>query len=85
MTSTATDFPADRRKFSTYWQKGSRLLGRLPPKPRRNEGEGGAGRWHAATVSGGAGRPARLRVFCCKGVTDPAQSARGRAHSRSAP
>ena len=28
-----TDFPADRRKFSAYWQKGSRLLGRLPPKP----------------------------------------------------
>ena len=21
-----TDFPADRRKFSAYWQKGSRLL-----------------------------------------------------------
>ena len=39
-----TDFPADRRKFSAYWQKGSRLLGRLPPKPRRNEGEGAAAR-----------------------------------------
>ena len=39
-----TDFPADRRKFSAYWQKGSRLLGRLPPKPQRNEGEGAAAR-----------------------------------------
>jgi (3,5-dihydroxyphenyl)acetyl-CoA 1,2-dioxygenase len=34
-----TDFPADRRKFSTYWQKSSRLVGQLPSKPRRNEGE----------------------------------------------
>jgi len=39
-----TDFPADRRKFSAYWQKGSRLLGRLPPKPQRNEGEHAAAR-----------------------------------------
>ena len=30
-----TDFPADHRKFSAYWQKGSRLLRRLPPKPQR--------------------------------------------------
>src|SRR5262245_30909883 len=34
-----TDFPADRRKFSNYWQKSSRLVGQLPAKPRRNEGE----------------------------------------------
>src|SRR5215470_15736294 len=34
-----TDFPADRRKFSGYWEKSSRLTGQLPPKPRRNEGE----------------------------------------------
>ena len=39
-----TDFPADRRKFSAYWQKGARLLGRLPPKPQRNEAEGAAAR-----------------------------------------
>ena len=39
-----TDYPADRRKFSAYWQKGSRLLGRLPPKPQRTEGEGAAAR-----------------------------------------
>ncbi|MGZ3324525.1 MAG: hypothetical protein ACXU9C_26610, partial [Xanthobacteraceae bacterium] len=39
-----TDFPADRRKFSTYWQKASRLLGRLPHKPRRNAGEHAAAR-----------------------------------------
>jgi thioesterase DpgC len=34
-----TDFPADRRKFSGYWQKSARLIGRLPPKPRRGERE----------------------------------------------
>jgi thioesterase DpgC len=38
----ATDFPADRQKFSTYWQKSTRLVGRLPPKPRRGEREHGA-------------------------------------------
>ncbi|MGZ3362566.1 MAG: hypothetical protein ACXU84_24860, partial [Xanthobacteraceae bacterium] len=39
-----TDFPADRRKFSAYWQKASRLLGRLPHKLRRNAGEHAAAR-----------------------------------------
>ncbi|HET7256170.1 MAG TPA: enoyl-CoA hydratase/isomerase family protein [Xanthobacteraceae bacterium] len=39
-----TDFPADRRKFSAYWQKASRLLGRLPHKPRRNAVEHAAAR-----------------------------------------
>ncbi|HEY1363385.1 MAG TPA: enoyl-CoA hydratase/isomerase family protein [Xanthobacteraceae bacterium] len=34
-----TDFAADRRKFSAYWQKSSRLLGLLPSKPRRSEAE----------------------------------------------
>jgi thioesterase DpgC len=34
-----TDFPADRRKFSGYWQRSARLLGRLPHKPRRSERE----------------------------------------------
>ena len=34
-----TDFPADRRRFSGYWQKSMRLIGRLPPKPRRGERE----------------------------------------------
>ncbi len=38
-----TDFPADRRKFSDYWQKSARLLGQLPPKPRRNAAEHAAG------------------------------------------
>src|ERR1700674_2008840 len=37
-----TDFPADRKKFSAYWQKSSRLLGRLPGKPRRSEPEAAA-------------------------------------------
>lgn len=34
-----TDFPADRRKFSAYWQRSARLTGRLPPKARRGENE----------------------------------------------
>jgi (3,5-dihydroxyphenyl)acetyl-CoA 1,2-dioxygenase len=53
-----TDFPADRRKFSTYWQKSSRLVGQLPPKPRRNEGEQAA----AAVVAERA-REARVRFL----------------------
>jgi (3,5-dihydroxyphenyl)acetyl-CoA 1,2-dioxygenase len=39
-----TDYAADREKFSTYWQRSARLIGRLPPKPRRNEGEHAAAR-----------------------------------------
>lgn len=53
-----TDFPADRRKFSNYWQKSSRLIGRLPPKPRRTEGEQAA----AAIVAERA-REARVRFL----------------------
>jgi (3,5-dihydroxyphenyl)acetyl-CoA 1,2-dioxygenase len=53
-----TDFPADRRKFSNYWQKSSRLVGQLPPKPRRNEGEQAA----AAVVAERA-REARVRFL----------------------
>jgi thioesterase DpgC len=34
-----TDFPADRRTFSSYWQKSARLLGRLPLKARREARE----------------------------------------------
>ncbi len=34
-----TDFPADRRTFSAYWQRSARLRGGLPPKPRRNAAE----------------------------------------------
>jgi thioesterase DpgC len=34
-----TDFPADRRKFSAYWQRSARLTGRLPAKGRRGESE----------------------------------------------
>src|SRR5262245_42936806 len=53
-----TDFPADRRKFSNYWQRSSRLVGQLPPKPRRNEGEQAA----AAVVDERA-REARVRFL----------------------
>ncbi|MGA7490785.1 MAG: enoyl-CoA hydratase/isomerase family protein [Xanthobacteraceae bacterium] len=34
-----TDFPADRGKFSGYWDKSARLLGQFPHKPRRNARE----------------------------------------------
>src|SRR5215475_2067180 len=34
-----TDCPADRKKFSSYWEKSARLLGRLPRKARRKEAE----------------------------------------------
>ncbi len=34
-----TDFPADCRKFSAYWQRSARLRAQLPPKPRRNAAE----------------------------------------------
>jgi thioesterase DpgC len=53
-----TDFPADRRRFSNYWQKASRLVGQLPAKPRRNEVEQAA----AATVAERA-REARVRFL----------------------
>ena len=53
-----TDFPADRRKFSGYWQKSARLVGRLPHKPRRNEKEQAA----AAVVAERA-RDARVRFL----------------------
>jgi thioesterase DpgC len=39
-----TDFPNDRKRFSAYWQKSSRLLGRLPSKPHRGAAEIGAAR-----------------------------------------
>jgi thioesterase DpgC len=53
-----TDFPADRRKFSGYWQKAARLIGRLPPKPRRSERE------HAAAdLIVERAREARLRFL----------------------
>src|SRR5262245_1262467 len=53
-----TDFPADRRKFSNYWQKASRLVGQLAAKPRRNEDEQAA----AAVVAERA-REARVRFL----------------------
>jgi thioesterase DpgC len=53
-----TDFPADRRKFSSYWQKSTRLVGRLPPKPRRNDRE------HAAAdLIAERAREARVRFL----------------------
>ena len=33
------DFSADCATFSEYWRRSAQLLGRLPPKPRRNASE----------------------------------------------
>ena len=54
----ATDFAADREKFSAYWQISARLLGRLPQKPRHNAREDAA----AALIQDKA-RDARLRFL----------------------
>ncbi len=35
----STDFSADRKRFSDYWARSTRLLGRLPGKPHRSERE----------------------------------------------
>ncbi|MFL6798284.1 MAG: enoyl-CoA hydratase/isomerase family protein [Xanthobacteraceae bacterium] len=35
----ATDFSADRKRFGGYWDSCSRLIGRLPRRPRRNASE----------------------------------------------
>jgi (3,5-dihydroxyphenyl)acetyl-CoA 1,2-dioxygenase len=51
-----TDFPADRRRFSAFWEKSARLLGQLPQKSRRTEREDAA----AAAIVGRA-REARIR------------------------
>jgi (3,5-dihydroxyphenyl)acetyl-CoA 1,2-dioxygenase len=54
----ATDFAANRARFSAYWQISARLLGRLPQKPRRNAREDAA----AALIQDKA-RDARLRFL----------------------
>ena len=53
-----TDFPADWKKFSGYWQRSARLLGRLPHKPRRSEREQAA-----AQLIQDRSRDARLRFL----------------------
>jgi (3,5-dihydroxyphenyl)acetyl-CoA 1,2-dioxygenase len=39
-----TDFASDRSRFSAWWETSARLLARLPPPARRNEGESAAAR-----------------------------------------
>ncbi len=52
------DFSADRKKFSDYWARSTRLLARLPHKPRRSERE------HAAAgLLQDSGRDARVRFL----------------------
>ncbi len=57
-----TDFPADRGKFSGYWDKSARLLGQFPHKPRRNARE-----CAAAELIQDRSREARVRFLKCHG------------------
>jgi thioesterase DpgC len=52
------DFPADCRTFSDYWARSTRLLGRLPQKPRRSEREQAA-----ASLLQDRARDARVRFL----------------------
>src|SRR5438132_2178863 len=54
----STDFSADRTRYSGYWLKSARLLGRLPPKARRSEREQAA-----AQLIQHAARDARVRLL----------------------
>src|SRR5262249_49317165 len=53
-----TDFPADRKKFGSYWEKSARLIGRLPRKARRKEIEQAA-----AHILQDRAREARVRFL----------------------
>jgi thioesterase DpgC len=53
-----SDFAADCGKFSDYWQRSSRLLARLPLKPRRNDPEQAA-----ASLIHDRARSARVRFL----------------------
>jgi thioesterase DpgC len=53
-----TDFPADRRRFSAYWQRAARLVGRLPRKAHR-----GAAEQAAAALLQERARAARVRFL----------------------
>jgi (3,5-dihydroxyphenyl)acetyl-CoA 1,2-dioxygenase len=70
-----SDFAADRRKFSDYWGQSTRLLGRLPRKPRRSERE-----QEAAALVQERARAARSRFLRAHGdaVYDALTQARSR-------
>ena len=53
-----TDFSADRSRYSSYWLIAGRLLGQLPPKPRRKPQEQAA-----AQLIQDAAREARVRFL----------------------
>jgi thioesterase DpgC len=53
-----TDFSADCKTFSDYWARATRLLGRLPHKPRRSEREQAA-----AALLQDTARAARVRFL----------------------
>ncbi len=59
-----TDFTADRQKFSDYWARSTRLLGRLPAKPRRSEREQAA-----AGLLQDTARTARGQFLCLPHAT----------------
>jgi (3,5-dihydroxyphenyl)acetyl-CoA 1,2-dioxygenase len=53
-----SDFTADRPRFSAYWEKAHRLVGRLPAPAHRNDAER-----HAAQTIVAAARAARVRFL----------------------
>src|SRR5262249_28001493 len=57
-----TDFADDCTRFAAFWQESARLLARLPPPARRNEGERAA----AQTIEDAA-RAARSRFLATHG------------------
>ena len=56
--AATNEFSNYRQKFSDYWGESARLLGRLPAKPRRSEGEQAA-----ASVLQESARDARVRFL----------------------
>jgi len=70
-----TEYGSDRSRFSAYWQRSTRLLARLPPRPRRSEREQAA----AATIHDAA-RAARSRFLAshCDAVYDALTDRRAR-------
>src|SRR5262245_30057240 len=54
----ARDYAVDRERFSAFWQASTRLVGRLPQRPRRSAAEQGA-----AEIIHDAARDARARFL----------------------
>ncbi|MFL4977323.1 MAG: enoyl-CoA hydratase/isomerase family protein [Xanthobacteraceae bacterium] len=70
-----TEYGSDCSRFSAYWQRSTRLLARLPPRPRRSEREQAA-----AAMIHDAARAARSRFLAshCHAVYDALTDRRAR-------